>query len=62
MKYDMAPSDNDGLAVDATPSAEFINAISEFFDTDPSDMLMELGYYKRQASGHTEPSIAEVIQ
>jgi hypothetical protein len=31
----------------AAPSAEFINAISEFFETDPSDLLVELGYYKR---------------
>jgi hypothetical protein len=62
MKYDMAPTNNDGLGVDGTPSAEFINAISEFFDTDPNDLLVELGYYKRQASGHTEPTIAEVIQ
>ncbi len=27
------------------PSAEFINAVSEFLDTDPSDLLRELGYY-----------------
>jgi hypothetical protein len=62
MNYDMPPSDHDGLEVDTTPSAEFIHAISEFFDTDPSDLLVELGYYKRQASGHTEPSIAEAVQ
>lgn len=29
----------------ATPSADFINAISRFFDTDPDDLLVELGYY-----------------
>ncbi len=31
----------------AAPSMDFINAISEFFETDPSDLLVELGYYKR---------------
>ncbi|BDI33030.1 hypothetical protein CCAX7_50810 [Capsulimonas corticalis] len=38
--------------VDAStaPSAEFIHAISEFFETDPSDLLSELGYYQREAS------------
>ena len=28
------------------PSAEFINAVSEFLDTDPTDLLVELGYYE----------------
>ena len=32
---------------DAAPSAEFVEAISRFFDTDPSDLLLELGYYTR---------------
>ena len=27
------------------PSADFIYAISEFLDTDPKDLLVELGYY-----------------
>ena len=27
------------------PSVEFIRAISDFLDTDPSDLLAELGYY-----------------
>ena len=30
-----------------TPSADFIHAISEFLDTDPDDLLVELGYYTR---------------
>ncbi len=60
MKHDMLPHDEEGLApTAAAPSAEFINAISEFFDTDPSDLLVELGYYKREASGHTEPIMSE---
>lgn len=29
------------------PSVDFITAISEFFETDPSDLLVELGYYRR---------------
>ncbi len=29
------------------PSASFIYAISEFLDTDPNDLLLELGYYDR---------------
>ena len=29
------------------PSVDFITAISEFFETDPSDLLVELGYYNR---------------
>lgn len=44
------PSPDQGRAPEATaaPSAEFINAVSEFFDTDPSDLLVELGYYQRE--------------
>lgn len=40
----------------AVPSAEFINAISDFFETDPNDMLVELGYYQRE--GETVPAPA----
>ncbi|MGI4791714.1 MAG: hypothetical protein ACRYFS_23075 [Janthinobacterium lividum] len=29
----------------ATPSVDFIHAISRFLDTDPDDLLVELGYY-----------------
>ena len=32
------------------PSVDFIHAISEFFDTDPDDLLVELGYYSREES------------
>ncbi len=32
----------------AAPSADFIQTISHFFDTDPSDLLREMGYYSRQ--------------
>lgn len=31
----------------AAPSADFIHAISQFLDTDPDDLLVELGYYSR---------------
>ncbi len=38
----------DCLTVPAeAPSADFIHAISEFLDTDPNDLLLELGYYTR---------------
>lgn len=30
------------------PSAEFINAISDLFETDPSSLLVELGYCQRE--------------
>jgi hypothetical protein len=43
------PNETEGqmpLTSDA-PSVEFIHAISEFFDTDPQDLLVELGYYNR---------------
>ena len=40
-----------------TPSADFIHAISAFLDTDPDDLLVELGYYTRETdetiSDHT---------
>jgi hypothetical protein len=34
-------------ANEARPSASFIYAVSEFLDTDPDDLLAELGYYDR---------------
>lgn len=37
---------NDEMIADNTPSAQFIQAISEFLDTDPKDLLVELGYYE----------------
>ena len=36
------------MLVEDKPSASFINAISEFLDTDPNDLLLELGYYERE--------------
>ncbi|MEI6431312.1 MAG: hypothetical protein WCP07_03940 [bacterium] len=30
---------------DASPSEYFVRAVSDFFDTDPTDLLAELGYY-----------------
>lgn len=40
----------------AAPSVDFITAISDFFETDPSDLLVELGYYKRdeEVSGRVD--------
>ena len=42
-------------AASETPSADFIHAISEFLDTDPDDLLVELGYYTRDDA---DPSLA----
>ncbi len=38
----------DGRGQDAAPSADFIHAISQFLDTNPHDLLVELGYYSRE--------------
>jgi hypothetical protein len=32
------------------PSMGFICAVSEFLDTDPGDLLVELGYYNAEAA------------
>lgn len=36
-----------GTQLADTPSVDFIQAISAFLDTDPDDLLVELGYYSR---------------
>ncbi|MGO8674161.1 MAG: hypothetical protein ACLQVD_22710 [Capsulimonadaceae bacterium] len=36
------------------PSEDYVHAISRFFDTDPSDMLVELGYYQRKPEARTD--------
>ncbi|HEY3328894.1 MAG TPA: hypothetical protein VGK19_02645 [Capsulimonadaceae bacterium] len=43
------------------PSAEFINAVSEFLDTDPTDLLVELGYYETSSTPAiiAEPATAQ---
>lgn len=33
--------------VSDAPSADFVRAVSDFLDTDPTDLLNELGYYRR---------------
>lgn len=48
-----------GTRLADTPSVDFIHAISEFLDTDPDDLLVELGYYSRDESdapGSASPS------
>ncbi len=35
------------LSETEVPSAEWVKAVSDFLDTDPSDLLAELGYYDR---------------
>ena len=47
------PTETEATAV---PSAEFINAISDFFETDPSDLLVELGYYQRREEAVSAPA------
>lgn len=40
------------------PSADFICAISEFLDTDPNDLLVELGYHHdEEASSISEEPV-----
>ena len=39
-----------GRGQDAAPSADFIHAISQFLDTNPHDLLVELGYYSREGA------------
>jgi len=62
MNHDMLPQNEDGLMAKSAPSAEFINAISDFLNTDPSDLLLELGYYNREQSDRSEVAFAEANQ
>lgn len=50
-KAEMLPS---GSEQTATPSVDFIHAISAFLDTDPDDLLLELGYYTRDEENASE--------
>jgi hypothetical protein len=45
---------NEEMTAVNTPSAEFIQAISEFLDTDPKDLLVELGYYEADPKPATD--------
>lgn len=38
----------------AAPSADWVKAVSEYLDTDPADLLAELGYYDRPEETRTE--------
>ena len=44
-----------GTEQTATPSVDFIHAISAFLDTNPDDLLLELGYYTRDEAVTHEP-------
>lgn len=35
------------IEAEQLPSAEFVRAVSDFLDTDPADLLAEMGYYDR---------------
>jgi hypothetical protein len=37
----------DAPTVHDAPSADFVRAVSDFLDTDPADLLAEMGYYDR---------------
>jgi hypothetical protein len=39
-------SKDEATAMMHGPSADFIHAVSQFLDTDPKDLLVELGYYR----------------
>jgi len=39
-------------------SADFVRAVSDFLDTDPADILDELGYYDRRKTTATTPAPA----
>jgi hypothetical protein len=39
-----------------TPSADFVRAISDLLDTDPADLLAELGYYDRSNRRPVNPN------
>jgi hypothetical protein len=40
------------------PSVDFIHAVSEFLDTDPTDLLVELGYFDKTTLETAEPDLA----
>jgi hypothetical protein len=43
-----------------TPSADFVRAVSDFLDTDPADLLTELGYYRRNDTTPPIPKTAKI--
>jgi len=47
-----------GQEAATAPSADFIQAISRFLDTDPDDLLVELGYYTRDTDLASSPAMA----
>jgi hypothetical protein len=42
-----------------TPSADFVRAISDLLDTDPADLLDELGYYDRTRLPALPPPVVQ---
>ena len=44
-------------AEDKTPSANWVRAVSDFLDTDPTDVLAELGYYDRSDDAVDDPEV-----
>ncbi len=47
-------------AAAGTPSEAWVKAVSEYLDTDPSDLLAELGYYDRsEETTNGDTNVAE---
>lgn len=42
------------------PSADFVRAVSDFLDTDPADLLTELGYYRRNDAAPAIPKTDKI--
>ena len=49
METPVAELDPTELNADPRPSEEFIRAVAEFFETDATDLLSELGYVPDEA-------------
>ena len=62
MNTELSVEMNDVRTTEIAPSADFVRAVSSLLDTDPEDLLAELGYYDRsvgsEARALTEPLTA----
>jgi hypothetical protein len=45
--------------IETAPSADWVKAVSEYLDTDPTDLLAELGYYDRPEETRSDDSRSE---
>lgn len=51
-----ALTDVDTQTASPTPSENWVRAVSDFLDTDPADLLAELGYYDWHAGDGDDTS------